>query len=253
VICLPTQRRALYVFAAIFLATVSVSAQTSIPSSAPAIPMREEGHHHLIFQNSYVNVFFVEIPPHETTLPHHHDLPYISVPPGGPDAPPYDNVVTQKRPEVGYSAGNFSHAVTNSSDVTLRNIAVELLHPQGSFRNGCAAIMRDQLPGVCDAPGVAQDRANYRAADFESDEIVVESWYFDRAGTAGPFDDPRDMLIAGLNGVSVSGASGLDSANALRGGILWVPAGSKPVFRTSAQHDGHFIAIIFKDSARPPR
>jgi hypothetical protein len=211
--------------------------------------MREEGHHHLIFQNPYVNVFFVEIPPHETTLPHHHDLPYVSIPPGGPDAPPYDHVVSQNRPEVGYSAGNFSHAVTNSGDVTLRNIAVELVRPQGTLRNDCAAVLRDQPPGVCHAPDTAGDRTNDRSAAFESDEIIVESWVFDRASTTAPFDDRRDMLIAGLNGVSVSGASGLDSANALRGGVLWVPAGSKPVFKTSPQHDGHFIAIIFKDSA----
>ena len=206
--------------------------------------MREESHHHLIFQNSYVNVFFVEIPPHETTLPHRHDLPYISVPPGGPDAPPYDNVVTQKRPEVGYSAGNFSHAVTNSSDLTLRNIAVELVRPQGTFRNGCVKIVSTELPGACDefptSPG---------AVDFESDEVIVKSLYFDRARTTAPLDELRDMLIVGLNGVSVSGTSGLDSANALRGGVLWVPGGSKAVFKTSPRHDGHFIAVIFKDSA----
>jgi hypothetical protein len=81
--------------------------------------------------------------------------------------------------------------------------------------------------------------------------MVVESWFIDRASTIEPFDDPRDMLIAGLSGVSVSGASGLDSANALRGGVLWVPAGSKPVFKTGPDHDGHFIAITFKDSASP--
>jgi hypothetical protein len=244
-----TQRRALYVLAVVFIATLPLFCQVSTPSSGPAIPMREEGHHHLIFQNSYVNVFFVEIPPHETTLPHHHDLPYISVPPGGPDAPPYDNVVTQRRPEVGYSAGNFSHAVTNSSDVTLRNIAVELVRPQGTFRNGCVAILHDQPPGVCDAPSVAGDRELQHSADFESDEIVVESWFLDRASTSAALDDPRDMLIAGLNGVTVKGANGLDSAHALRGGVLWVPAGSKPAFQTSPQHDGHFVVIIFKDSA----
>jgi len=226
---------------------VSLFAQTSTPTNQHAIPMREESHHHLIFQNSYVNVFFVEIPPHESTLPHHHDLPYISVPPGGPDALPYEDAPVKRRPEVGYSAGNFSHAVTNSSDVTLRNLAVELVRPQGTFRNGCVNIMRDQPPGACDAPSAAGE-AHYHSPDFESDEIVVESWFFDRARTTSPLDDPHDMLIAGLNGVSVSGVSGLDSAYALRGGVLWVPAGSKPVFKTSPQHDGHFIAIIFKDS-----
>jgi hypothetical protein len=252
VISLPTARRAQFSLVVVLFAAVSLFAQTSTPTSQHAIPMREESHHHLIFQNSYVNVFFVEIPPHESTLPHHHDLPYISVPPGGPDAPPYDDAPVKRGPEVGYSAGNFSHVVTNSSEVTLRNLAVELVRPQGTFRNGCVNIMRDQPPGTCDEPGVAGDQAHYPAPDFESDEIVVESWFFDRGRTPAPLDDPHDMLIAGLNGVSVSGASGLGSADALPGGVLWVPAGSKPVFKTSPQHDGHFIAIVFKDSGAAP-
>jgi hypothetical protein len=106
--------------------------------------MREESHHHLIFQNSYVNVFFVEIPPHETTLPHNHELPYVSVAPGGPDAPLDGNVVTRKRFEIAYSQGNFSHSVTNESDTTLRNIAIELVRPQGEIKNGCVAVAKHQ-------------------------------------------------------------------------------------------------------------
>jgi len=72
---------------AALLVAFCVTAQTSPQTNEPAIPMREEGHHHLIFQNSYVNVFFVEIPPGESTLRHHHDLPYLSIQPGGADAP----------------------------------------------------------------------------------------------------------------------------------------------------------------------
>ncbi len=248
-ICLPTQRLALCVFAAVFLAAVSLPAQTSTPSSAPAIPMREEGHHHLIFQNSYVNVFFVEIPPHETTLTHHHDLPYVSVPPGGPNG----SLGDKKRPEVEYSVGNFSHAVTNSSDVTLRNIAIELVRPQGTIRNYCSVVAESQPHRPCLMRRERSDRPNSRRIEFGSDEIVVESWFFDRGKTTVSFDDTRDMLIAGLNGVSVSGGSSLDSANALRGGVLWVPAGSKPVFKTAPDRGGHFITITFKDSAPDPR
>ena len=247
-ICLPTQRQAPCVFAAIFLAAVSLPAQTSTLTSDPAIPMREESHHHLIFQNSYVNIFFVEIPPHETTLPHHHDLPYVSVPPGGADAS-FDD---KQRPEVGYSAGNFSHAVTNSSDVTLRNIAIELVRPQGAIRNYCSVVAENQPQGPCLRRRGRGDRPNSRWVEFGSDEIVVESWYFEQEETAEPFDDTRDMLIVGLNGVSVSGASSLDSANALRGGVLWVPAGSKPVFKTAPDRDGHFVTITFTDSAQAP-
>jgi hypothetical protein len=243
VIHLPTRRRAPYALAGFLVAALSIAAQTSTPTSGPAIPLRDEGHHHLIFHNSYVNVFFVEIPPHETTLPHHHDLPYISVPPGGSDARPDD----KKHPQVGYSPGNFSHAVTNSSDVTLHNIAIELVRPQGTIRNYCSVVAEKEPQRPCLTRRERGDRPNSRWVEFGSDEIVVESWYFDQGKTTDAFDDPSDMLIAGMNGVSISGRSGLDSANALRGGVLWVPAGSNPVFKTALDHDGHFIAITFKD------
>ncbi len=235
---------AYYTFAALFAVAPSLSAQTSSQTAAPAIPMREEGHHHLIFQNSYVNVFFVEIPPHESTLRHHHDLPYVSIQPGGSDAPP----ATTGTPRVGYAAGNLTHAVTNSRNVTLRNIAVELVRPQGAVRDRCAAILNDQTPQVCEDDSLNSPYPTRRTPLLESDEILVESWELAPGTSTPPLNDRLDMLIGGLTGVHATGNSGLDSSNALRGGILWVPAGSNPVFKTAPDLGGHFIAIIFKDS-----
>jgi hypothetical protein len=226
------------------LAAGSLFAQTSTQISGPAIPMRQESHHHLIFQNSYVNVFFVEIPPHESTLPHHHDLPYVSIQPGGADAMPG----AAGSPRIGFSPGNFSHAVTNSRDVTLKNIAVELVRPQGTVRDRCAAIISGQTPDTCQEGPASATHPAKRTPLLESDEILVESWELAPGATTPPLNDPHDMLIGGLIGVGVTGTAGLDSVNALRGGILWVPAGSTPVFRTQPDRGGQFVSITFKDS-----
>ena len=87
----------------------------SLPSKPPqraSLSMEQEHHHHLEFENSYVRVFFVEIPAHESTLFHRHDFPYISVPPTGADAamplPPGAAGQAPGLPMVGYSPGNFS-------------------------------------------------------------------------------------------------------------------------------------------------
>lgn len=216
--------------------------------------MAEEGHHHLVFANQFVNVFFVEIPAHETTLLHHHDLPYVSVPPGESEAassptgsaevPFFPNLA-----HVAYAEGNFSHAVTNSSGATLRNVAIELVRPQGTVRNRCAAVLRDQGVEVCDpAPELAAGSPARRTPLFETDEILVESWEVGPSTRTPPMYDGKDMLIAGLTDVRIIGNTGIDSANAVRGGELWVPAGSKPVLKTAPDHGGHFIAISFKDS-----
>ncbi len=76
-------------FAFIFLSVVLLAreqapAQNSGQTSQRAsLSMEQEHHHHLEFENSYVRVFFVEIPAHESTLFHRHDFPYLSVPPTG--------------------------------------------------------------------------------------------------------------------------------------------------------------------------
>lgn len=213
--------------------------------------MREEGHHHLVFENSYVHVFFVEIPAHQTTLLHYHDLPYISVPPGGDDAASSAGsgpTSAANFARIAYAAGKFSHAVTNSGDAPLRNVAVELLRPQGTVRNRCAAVLRDLPREICDVPGLTSTNTPRRLPLFETGEIFVESWEVGPGATTLPLDNRMDMLVAGLTDVRISGNSGIDSANESRGGELWIPAGSNPVFRTAPDRGGHFIAISFKDS-----
>src|ERR1019366_1190666 len=114
-----------------------------------------------------VRAYFVEIPGHESTLLHRHDFPYVNVPPGGadivvisastgPDArPPIDGS------RVTNPLGGFSHAVTNRGDVPLRNIAVELIRPQGTVRNRCREVVKDQAKENCDM-SLAGDSARPR-------------------------------------------------------------------------------------------
>jgi hypothetical protein len=218
--------------------------------------MEQEHHHHLEFENSYVRVFFVEIAAHESTLFHRHDFPYLSVPPAGAGAamapPPGAARQGTDLPRVGYSPGNFSHAVSNTQDFPLRNVAIELLRPQGTVRNRCAQAVRDQPKENCDIPEPSAATPATHAPLFETDELLVEAWQIAGSETTPPWDDRADILLASLGGVSVTASGGIDSANALKGGLLWLPAGSKPVFKTTRASDGHFIAITFKDSGSHP-
>ena len=149
---------------------------------------------------------------------------------------------------VGYSPGNFSHAVSNSRDFALRNVAIELLRPQQDIRNRCEQVVRDQPKENCDIPEPSAATPATHVPLFETDELLVEAWHITGRVTTPPWDDRADVLLASLSGVSVTAFGGIDSANALKGGLLWLPAGSKPVFKTGPASDGHFIAITFKDS-----
>lgn len=219
--------------------------------------MGEEHHHHLEFENAYVRVYFVEIPARESTLFHHHDFPYLSATPTGADAamPPADGSAGSSTvvPRMSYSPGNFSHAVTNLRDYPLRNVAIELLRPQGAARNRCAEVIPDQPHEQCDFPDPRGPVGAASVPVFESDEILVRAWHM-AADSVFPLPDAdahADMLIASLSGVFVTASGGITSAHALKGGLLWVPAGSKPTFRVGPKGDGYFFTIAFKDS-KPP-
>lgn len=218
--------------------------------------MEQEHHHHLEFENSYVRVFFVEIPAHESTLFHRHDFAYLSVLPTGADAamppPPGRAGQDNRLPTIGYSPGNFSHAVSNSRDFPLRNVAIELLRPQRNARNRCEQAVRDQPKENCNIPEPTAAVPATHAPLFETDELLVEAWHIANNVTTLPWDDRADILIASLSGVSVAASGGISSTSALKGGLLWLPAGSKPVFKTAPATDGHFVVVTFKDSGSHP-
>lgn len=241
----------------LLLALKQAPAQNSGQTSERApISMEQEHHHHLEFENSYVRVFFVEIPAHESTLFHRHDFPYLSVPPTGADAamPPPHGPAGQEigLPTIGYSPGNFSHVVSNSRDFALRNVAIELLRPQGTVRNRCVQVVRDQPKETCDIPEPNAAVPATHAPLFETDELLVEAWHIANNVTTPPWDDRSDILLASLNGVSLTASGGISSVNVLTGGLLWLPAGSRPAFKTAPASDGRFIAITFKDSGPHP-
>ena len=250
-----TARISALLLGALFL-VLSMAAQAPAPTPA-AVPLREEPHHHLVFENSYVRAYYVEVTPHESTLQHRHDLSYFGVLlSGGPATNAPAAAATQQSPESPraiFSPGGISHTVGNPADVPFRNVTVELLHPQGKARNRCRELVQGQPLEQCDMPAAGQPSNPFHYAVFETAEILVEYWEIGASFTAKSWDSRRDTLLVALDGASVSAAAGLDSRNAARGGLLWIPAGSNPVFKTSPDHPGHFFAITFKDSAPAQR
>jgi hypothetical protein len=63
--------------------------------------------------------------------------------------------------------------------------------------------------------------------------------------------DDSDALVVGLDGASVTAWGGIDSRNAARGGVLWLPAGFHPILKpSSADRPGHCFVINFKEPGR---
>jgi len=260
-LCTPALRRLFFSVVPFFLWPFPWKAQSPQPPRASAvapIPMEQEYHHHLVFENSYVKAFYVEIAAHDSTLYHRHDLPYVSLPPpaaaGSARSATPQGGLLPPGPEIGYTAGGFSHAVSNRSDVVLRNVAIELLHPQGVARNRCAEAVHGEPLHDCDQPTSSDPSLPSHYTVFETDEIVVEYLALPPEGTFT--SSPHSvMLVGGLRGVTTSAPEGVRSSGPFfdpRSGLVWLPAGSATVFKATPGGAGHFLAIEFKDAKPVP-
>jgi hypothetical protein len=113
------------------------------------IPLKSEPHHHLALHNDYVNVYSVYVPPHDSVLLHKHEADAISIvmgdseitvrAPGKPDS--QQKVVNG---QLRLQSAGYVHSTSIDGATAYRNVTVELLAPQQSPRNLCAAVILGQ-------------------------------------------------------------------------------------------------------------
>src|SRR6266849_2657567 len=98
-------------FSAILFLSCAVGAQA--PATAP-VALKDEPHHHLLFENEYLRVWAFGIAGHQATLLHSHDRPCVR---GAVASAGFVNAGTgEAKPPVtladgqdSYSRGGFSH------------------------------------------------------------------------------------------------------------------------------------------------
>lgn len=100
------------------------------------VPVAKEPRHHLKFENEYVRVFDVTVPPGDTTLFHLHANDYAFVSIG--DATLKAEVMGQqptdlimKDGETRFTKGPITHRVRNVASTPFRNITIEILRSPG--------------------------------------------------------------------------------------------------------------------------
>jgi hypothetical protein len=234
--------------------------QQTVPPQTNAVPVGDEPHHHLIFQNDYARAYYVEIPAHQATLLHQHDFPYMAVALGPADV---INAV-QGKPEVHltltdgqvlYSKGGFAHVARANGGLPFRNITVEFLHPQGEARNRCVRIIPGKPASDCPSydPGLLKGPPPLASIKpfFETDEVIVLSGVL--AGNGDWSDNKPDRparLLLVLDQSSLSVEIPGQPAKAMKTGeALWLPAGATPTIRNLVSlTTSAFLLIAFKDS-----
>jgi hypothetical protein len=236
---------------ALFLLTFSLNAQ-----APTAVAVKDEPHHHLVLENSYVRVFRVNIPANDATLMHQHDLPYVFVSLGPGD---FTNAVAGK-PEVeakladgqvGYSRGGFAHIARTDHGLPFNNVTVELLHSQGEARNICAQILVGAPEGECPRPTTMPGTARKEPL-LETRSTFVDLVALDPSLDALSIRPQSEVLIVFLGETQIQG----DSINAptkkvVEGDVIWVSGESGETIWNSKKKDLRFLQLTF--SAAVPK
>jgi hypothetical protein len=230
----------------LLMLTFSLNAQAPV-----AVPIPKEPHHHLVLENSYVRVFRVSVPAHESTLLHQHDVPYVYVALGPADV---INAV-QGKPEahltmadgqVGYSRGGFAHIARNESGTPFNNVTIELLRPQGEPKNLCDKVVPGD-PGPCFHETRLNSYTN--SPSFETDGIKVFS--LEMQPKAGVQDVPEtDILVVALDQAELTvQILGKPEIKLSGGNSLWLSRRTSQTIRNASDRPSRFLSIAFKDSA----
>jgi hypothetical protein len=235
--------------AGILLVTFSLQAQA--PASSP-VPIKEEPHHHLLFENEYVRAWEFVLPGHEATLLHVHDLPYIGVALGPGD---FVNAVVGK-PEahatptdgqVSYSKGGFAHIVRTDADTPFKNFTIELLKPQGAPRNRCVKVIAD---GALDCPQAGTTPLGAATTFvFETDEVTMQSGEVSSIMQIAGADTKPAHLLAVMDQSELSVATPGKPATVVHAGeAIWLPAGTAATLLNQSKSNARFFVLTFKDS-----
>ena len=242
---------------ALLLVTFSLNAQ-----APTAVPVKDEPHHHLVLENSYVRVYRVSINSGDATLLHQHDLPYVYVSLGPAD---FTNAVAGK-PEaeaklvdgqVGYSKGNFAHIARTDHGLPFNNVTVELLHPQGDPHNLCEKVIDGPL-GACSDPTPSEPAASsgakvppFKARPlFETSEVRAVSNALEARSRYTQPNAGFATLFVVANDSELQIEFPGEPARSLHGGeVLWLDAGGTATISCPLkQGPSRYWVFFFKDA-----
>ncbi|MGB2672411.1 MAG: hypothetical protein WAO11_16990 [Candidatus Acidiferrum sp.] len=223
-----------------------------------AVPVANEPHHVHVFQNGYVQVYNVTVPPLDATLLHEHALPYIYLVLGDTELV---NEVEGKPPlqmtladgATSYSLGDFAHTVRTDAGIAFHNITVALVHPQASPHNvGTGA---EQRPlGSCppsNAGPVQNDQIPFEqvlpcfeTSELRMDEVKVEGG----KDYVESLPETAALLIPMSNANLDVALGGQHAAFLHAGDVLWLPARTSRKIEDFLGTKSQFLLISFKDS-----
>jgi hypothetical protein len=215
------------------------------------IPLSSEPHHHLVLHNEFVNVYAVEVSPHDAVQLHKHEADAIGImlsdseitvhAPGKPDS--HQTVING---QLRLQSVGYVHSTSIDGDTPYRNVTVELLAPQGSPRNLCAAVIAGQPVHCPKSASRPNADGSARQPQFQTNETEVALIRILSRQSATLDAAVFPQLVVVLDDVNV--ASGASPGNNCRAGeFLWRDTNAPAqVFKNDSANAVRLVAFCFK-------
>ena len=217
------------------------------------IPLASEPHHHLALHNEYVNVYEVEVAPHDSVQLHRHEFDAISImmsnsevvvrAPGKPDA-------RQKLSEgqVRLQSSGYVHSTSIEGDTLYRNVTVELLFRQQGGHNLCAKVIVTQGLNCASEQASPPSSTHTEQPQYETDQTsvtligVLPHQNVSLGNTSG------SELIVSLDDALFATAGETGPAKPMRpGDFKWIAIGqAASVFKNNSDKEARLISFRLK-------
>jgi hypothetical protein len=236
----------------LFLLTCSFS--LAIAAEAPTvIPLASEPHHHLALHNEYVNVYQVEVAPHDSVLLHRHDFDAISVMISSAEV----TVLTPGKPDehrklvdgqVRLQTRGYVHSTSIGGNTTYRNVTVELLLPQQGAHNLCSAVMASG-PVNCPATQASPpNETHISQPQFETDQTLVTLIRVLPHQRVAIGDPHHSELVVALDSDVMANEEGKGAGKSMHSGdFVWLGQDkAAQVFENSGEKEARIILFTLK-------
>ena len=224
------------------------SAQNVMTVAAlPGVPIAQEPHHHLVFQNSFVNVYEIEVAPGDATLMHQHYYDNLFVVFGDADL---TNSVAGKKPailelsdlSIDFGREPYAHIIANNGKFPFRNVTVELLQTQGSVKNFYSSVNDALAAAPPDGSGIRQARV------LETDEVRVVAAALPSSTAWSPPQDGHDRLVVLLDKI-YDGSGPTEKNSPFPAGMLaWFAADTISSVPNESDQQMKLMILEFRDT-----
>jgi hypothetical protein len=221
-----------------------------------AVPVVNEPHHHIVYEDARVRILDVQVESRGSTLLHRHDTDYVWVSLG--DSRLIDTVPGQPGKliqaadgSIHFKRGAFDHVARNDSDRPFRDVVVDLLQRQTGPKNVCGEVLAGEYLH-CHEPGAEWLGANLQI-QFETDQTHIGILQIapNATLTLPPADIPP-LLIAleGTEAEAVTRANGALPASGSRrtlsaANVLRSPADQITEIRNTGKAVARFLVVEF--------